>query len=215
MARSRNIKPSFFTNDKLSECAPLARILFVGLWTVADRGGRLEDRPKKIKAEVLPYDDCDCDKLLNELSSYGFIVRYTHGENQYIQVVNFEKHQNPHIKESASTIPAPDLHGANTILAQPLTDSLLLIPDSPIPRRVVGSRFALASIPDDWIKFCSEERPDLDAHRTFDRFSDYWKSKAGRDGIKLDWMATWRNWVRSDKSVGTKKAGAEYKTWKN
>ena len=59
MARSRNIKPGFFLNDDLAECEPLARLLFAGLWCIADREGRLEDRPKRIKIEVLPYDNCD------------------------------------------------------------------------------------------------------------------------------------------------------------
>jgi hypothetical protein len=130
MARSRNIKPSFFTNDALAECHPLARLLFIGLWTVADRDGRLEDRPKKIRAEVLPYDDCDVDNLLKSLHQSGFIIRYAQNNSHYIQIVNFTKHQNPHIKEQASTIPAPDMHQTCTVLARPLTDSLLLIPDS-------------------------------------------------------------------------------------
>lgn len=30
-----------------------------------------------------------------------------------------------------------------------------------------------------------------------DRFRDYWISKSGRDGTKLDWQATWRNWCRT------------------
>jgi hypothetical protein len=49
MARSRNIKPGFFTNDELAECHPLGRLLFAGLWTIADKEGRLDDRPKKLK----------------------------------------------------------------------------------------------------------------------------------------------------------------------
>lgn len=107
MARSRNIKPGFFLNDKLAECEPLARLLFAGLWCIADREGRLEDRPKRIKAEVLPYDDCDIDQLLNQLAEHGFIIRYEIAGNRYIQVTNFSKHQNPHYKESESIIPSP------------------------------------------------------------------------------------------------------------
>ena len=61
MARARNIKPSFFTNDVLAEIDPLGRLLFIALWTMADREGRLEDRPKRIKAEALPYDDANAD----------------------------------------------------------------------------------------------------------------------------------------------------------
>ena len=55
MARAKNIKPGFFTNEQLAECSFAARLLFVGLWTLADREGRLEDRPRRIRAQVFPY----------------------------------------------------------------------------------------------------------------------------------------------------------------
>lgn len=148
MARARNLKPGFFTNDLLAECQPLARILFQGLWCHADREGRIEDRPKKFKAEILPYDSCDAEVLLSELASSGFIIRYESGGKRYLQVVNFSKHQNPHIKEPDSTIPAPCESGVSTVQASdenrsspadsllPITYSLIpssLIPDSLIP----------------------------------------------------------------------------------
>lgn len=135
MARARNIKPSFFTNDDLAEIDPLGRLLFIALWTMADRQGRLEDRPRRIKAEALPYDDADVDALLDALHERGFILRYVMSGNRYIQVCAFTKHQNPHVKEAPSTIPAPDEHGASTVQDTTQTgtspaDSLLLIPDS-------------------------------------------------------------------------------------
>ena len=129
MSRARNIKPGFFKNDLLADCQPLARLLFAGLWCEADRAGRLEDRPKRIKAECLPYDACDVDALLGELAGHGFILRYTADEHKYIQILAFDKHQNPHCKESASTIPAPCEHSANTEQAGLIPDSLNLIPD--------------------------------------------------------------------------------------
>jgi len=142
MARSRNIKPGFFLNDKLAECDPLARLLFAGLWCIADREGRLEDRPKRIKAEILPYDNCDVDNLLNQLAKHGFILRYTVDGERYIQVINFSKHQNPHIREPESIIPPPPEqelasyeHHTSTVQEQEKhssfpADSLNLIPDS-------------------------------------------------------------------------------------
>src|ERR1700741_2573325 len=118
MSRARNLKPGFFKNERLAECQPLARILFEGLWCEADRAGRLEDRPKRIKAEILPYDHCDVNVLLAELADGGFIVRYQANGAAYIQVLAFAKHQNPHVKEAASSIPAPDSHGASTVQAR-------------------------------------------------------------------------------------------------
>jgi hypothetical protein len=136
MARSRNLKPGFFKNEALAELPPLTRLLFSGLWCIADREGRLEDRPKRIRAELLPYDDGSVDAMLDELHQAGFILRYQHGEQRFIQVVNFTKHQNPHVREPESTIPAPGEHSTSTRQApvkhrtgpadslNPITDSL-------------------------------------------------------------------------------------------
>lgn len=107
MPRARNIKPGFFRNEDLAELPPLARLLFAGLWCVADREGRLEDRPKRIKTEVLPYDDCDADTLLQSLADADFIIRYVVGEQHCIQILNFRKHQRPHPKEAPSILPEP------------------------------------------------------------------------------------------------------------
>jgi hypothetical protein len=106
VARARILKPAFFANDKLAECEPLARILFQGLWCVADREGRLEDRPKRLRAEILPYDDCDVSALLGQLEARGFVRRYSVNGENYIEVVNFAKHQKPHHLEAKSEIPS-------------------------------------------------------------------------------------------------------------
>jgi hypothetical protein len=134
MARARNIKPSFFMNDELAECGVYAQLLFAGLWCLADREGRLKDRPARIKAEVMPYYDVDVDEQLSILADAKFIIRYEK-EQSYIQIVTFEKHQNPHVKEAGSNIPAPDEPGASTVQAPEKhssspADSLNRIPDS-------------------------------------------------------------------------------------
>jgi hypothetical protein len=117
MSRARNIKPGFFKNDELGDCSIYARVLFIGLWCEADREGRLEDRPKRIKANILPYDDCDVDDLLNQLAERKFILRYQANGRNYIQVVNFTKHQQPHYKEVASEIPPPPGHADSGVVA--------------------------------------------------------------------------------------------------
>lgn len=72
--RSRNLKPGFFRNELLAEIKPIGRILFQGLWCLADREGRLEDRPKRIKMDVLPYDtNVDVDSLITELYKGGIL----------------------------------------------------------------------------------------------------------------------------------------------
>lgn len=113
MARSRNIKPGFFTNELLAELSAFDRLLFVGLWCLADREGRLEDRSKRIKMELFPCDSYDVEEGLESLRSSGFIDRYQVGTFSVVEIVNFTKHQSPHGSEKDSAL--PDCNGYLTI----------------------------------------------------------------------------------------------------
>lgn len=60
-------------------------------------------------------------------------------------------------------------------------------------------------LPIDWIapiayiEYCNKKRPDLDANHIAECFKDYWIALHGGAAKKLDWLATWRNWVRNQK----------------
>jgi hypothetical protein len=101
------LKPGFFTNEHLAELGPWHRLCFAGLWTLADREGRLEDRPRRIKAALFPYDDVDMESLLSGLAGKDFIVRYTADGAAYIAIQTFTQHQRPKTDEFPSSIPAP------------------------------------------------------------------------------------------------------------
>jgi uncharacterized protein YdaU (DUF1376 family) len=70
-----------------------------------------------------------------------------------------------------------------------------------------GTRFDLISMPEDWVLFCKKERSDLNPTVVFDGFRDYWVSVPGQKGVKLDWTATWRNWIRNQKGGEVKQVG--------
>ena len=193
--RARNIKPGFFQNEYLVELEPQVRLLFIGLWLMADREGRLEDRPKKIKMQVFPADSWDVDAMLQELHDHELIVRYEVDSKRYILIPAWDKHQNPHVKERPSTIPAPDSHNADPVNtdASP-ADSL--IPDSlnPSPpgraRKRAPTDFKVSMEMCDWVN--SELGLSADTV-TFEtkKFMDHTFAAA-----KKDWPATWRNWMR-------------------
>ncbi len=106
MARARNIKPAFFTNELLGTLDPIICLTFSGLWCLADKMGILEDRPLRIKAELFPYrDSLDVNGYLTELSRLGFIVRYENSGKRFIHICNFRKHQSPHHTEKAKGFP--------------------------------------------------------------------------------------------------------------
>jgi hypothetical protein len=65
-------------------------------------------------------------------------------------------------------------------------------------KKALGKRLATDfCFPKEWEQFCQQTRPELNPIKTFDQFKDYWIAQAGQKGVKLDWFATWRNWVRS------------------
>lgn len=148
MARARNIKPGFFQNEELAEIPFEGRLLFIGLWTLCDAHGKMEWRPKKVKALLFPYDNVNVLVLAQELHRAGLVTLYTVDNIDYLKVVTFRKHQHPHVNEkpmgypepdqsnclfdigsSASIVQATDISDTAKVPIRPLTDSLLLKTD--------------------------------------------------------------------------------------
>jgi hypothetical protein len=104
--RARNIKPSLFKNELLGQADPLYTLIFIGCWCAADREGRLEDRPARLRVELSPYRKFDIEAALTWLKVNGFIDRYSVDGVAIIQVLKFAVHQRPHSNEVPSVLPA-------------------------------------------------------------------------------------------------------------
>lgn len=82
-----------------------------------------------------------------------------------------------------------------------------------------GARLAADwSLPPEWSDWAvAEGLSEMEVKRQADRFRDYWVPLPGQKGVKLDWHATWRNWVRKSmddrrgRSGGTGGADDEYR----
>ena len=236
--RARNVKPSLFKNELLATSDALNTWVFEGLWCMADREGRLEDRPRRIHLEINPgraYESTET--ALAWLAEHGFILRYTHGSGQYVQIVNFTKHQNPHVREPASVIPAPGVSteqapdiATHIYESKPETSTIVApgqhqsgpalssfpLPDSPSlnPLPTVESARARTAtrLPADFNltdeRRAVAEAEKLPADRTFAKFCDYWRAASGAKARKHDWDATWRNWCRSEADRSRGNGGA-------
>lgn len=210
MARSRNIKPGIFKNELLGVADPLLTILFAGLWCLADRRGRLEDRPLRIKAEIFPYRELQgFNGYLTDLARLGFIRRYTVDGIDLIDIPAFEKHQHPHHTEKESELPEYQGNSdrCDLTVKTPLpnlvsTDTLRLIPDSLntdslIPDSVANatrSRFVKPSIEDLLIEFEGKvQSPISEANKFLNHYeSNGWK--VGRNAMK-SWKGAAANWI--------------------
>lgn len=223
MARARNIKPGIMANDILAECHYSARLLFIYLWMLADRDGRLEDKPRKIRAQAFPYDEeIDVDFLLNQLNDRNFIQRYEVEGIQYIQIVKFTEHQTPHVKEKTGTIPAPDKHQTSTRQVQCKTEKStgLAPPDSlivdtgllnvdtgstkpeakPIPQAAAKKTKTKLDehleLPDDWKQSALDhwQKKNRPDLIPEEEFEKF-KSHHVANGSRMEqWSAAWRTW---------------------
>lgn len=93
MARIRSIKPDFWTDEKVVELSAFARLLFIGLWNFADDDGRMQYSPKKIKMQIFPADTLDISELFGEIRRESLINIYVVDDIEYLEIVNFSKHQ--------------------------------------------------------------------------------------------------------------------------
>ena len=203
MGRIRYLKPEFFEDEHLAELPFWVRLLFAGMWNIADKAGRFEDRPKKIRIKIFPYDEVDICSGLKILSkpktnnTRPFIIRYEIKGERYIQIVNWDKHQKPHHTEKDSIIPP---HPPNIMVngngegecsqskcevTTPLSNRSLPVKDGKIPPP---------------LETVLEYFKELGRPEAGEPFYDYYKSngwKVGKNSMK-DWKACAKNWTRRD-----------------
>ncbi len=111
MSRIRTIKPEFFTHEDLFEAEqesglPL-RLAFAGLWTQCDREGRFNWRPRQLKVAIMPYDVLDFSRVLDALSTRGFVVKYMTENRDFGFIPSWHRHQVINNRERASDFPPP------------------------------------------------------------------------------------------------------------
>jgi hypothetical protein len=126
MARIRSIKPEFFIDEDLQDLeaanpGAYCMLVFSGLWTVADREGRFEWRPRRLKLEILPFLDYDLGVTLDLLDEHGYLIRYEVEGRTYGFIKNWSRHQLVPRDEPQSEIPSPE--GLITPYFRPVTQT--------------------------------------------------------------------------------------------
>ena len=210
MPRIRTIKPEFPQSESMGRVSREARLFYILLWTVADDSGRLRAHSRILASLLYPFDTDVFDLIeawITELVDEECIVRYTHDNATYIQILNWLKHQKID-KPGVSKL--PEFDDDSRILANPrepsTTDLGSRIEDLGPKIRGKTSRASRSMrLPDDFDlnperrRFCESESKDPE--REFAKFTDYWRSASGAKARKTDWDATWRNWCRSEFSA--------------
>ena len=97
MARIRTIKPQFWLNEELGTIPRDARLLYIGLWNLADDRGVFEWKPGQIKIQIFPYDTDistkNIEKWLENLQKILNITKFKEDGKDYGYIIMFSKHQ--------------------------------------------------------------------------------------------------------------------------
>ena len=111
MARKRMIDPSIWINEDFGALTNLAKLVYIGLISMADDEGRGKASPAYIKAVLFPYNDdlriADIIKTLLEISSTMSVIFYSCDENTYYTLTSWNIWQKID-KPSKSKIPEFD-----------------------------------------------------------------------------------------------------------
>lgn len=227
MSRIRSTHPGVWTDERFVSVSAFARLLFMGIWNECDDYGSFEWSPLKLKMRLLPADAVDAVALMAELAEAGSIVRYEIGDKAYGAVRNFCQYQRPkkptHVHPQTAevgewvNIEARSTRDGSEEVGEELPtggEKSRQRKDEggkgrPVPakartgeKRAQGSRLPLDFIvPEDWKAWAATERKwdRATVETEAASFVDHWHAKAGKDGTKTDWLATWRNWVRGSR----------------
>ena len=208
MARVRTVKPEFWTDRRVGECSVSARLLFIAALNFADDEGGLDRSAKQLKAQAFPYDNIDCEPLVQELLSVGLLIEYEVGGDKYLHIKNFRKHQRidkPQkaripVYENSENVPRT-LPDPSETIQRPKGREGKGIEGKKKEREARAPRSALATrLPTDFgltpERRAIAEIEKSDPDREFATFTDHWRSASGANARKHDWDATWRNWCR-------------------
>lgn len=115
--RIRTLKPECWQDEKIGALSRDARLLFIGLITMADDEGRLRAQPSMLIGALFPWDEISPRKVsqwLRELEAQRLVIRYETGGKPYLAVRNWRRHQRINRPSRSSLPPPPDPRIATT-----------------------------------------------------------------------------------------------------
>lgn len=203
---NRLLKEGIVDSTAIDNLSPEEEVFFYRLLVVSDDFGRMDARPQILKSRCFPLkDSIKSEKIENWLRSIvrqELAICYQVENKPYLQILKWEQRV-----RSKEKYPSADC-GQMTDICQTddgLGKGLGLGKGKGMGNggNAVASKPTRFSkdfvLPQDWIEFCKTERPDLNPQKVFEEFKDYWISKP-KDNTKLDWLATWRGWIRRQKT---------------
>lgn len=218
MARKRMIDPNIWQSEDFSKLSTLSKLVFIGLFSLADDEGKGRCNPVYLRSTLFPYDEgirsTDIDKTLSEISSNMSILFYSCNGSNYYRLTNWNIWQKID-RPSDSKIPNYDENSMNLLFDDNSTNvrravvpnkNRIRIEDNikenkeNINKKKFGE-FQNVLLSDDELKKLSGRYPEQYKSK-IEEMSCYIKNYPNK---YKDHYATLLNWLRKDKSEKEKK----------
>ena len=205
---NRILREGILTSERVACLGWPAEVFYRRLMSVVDDFGRYYAKPELLRAAVYPLQfdkvgNPDIAKWIAVCREAGLVRTYTVEQKEYLELLDFRQQ----VRAKASKFPASDsINGqmrsdcvadAQRVRTETYSETYSETNAERGPR-TRGTRLSIEVLPETWIAQCKEERPDLDPQKVFKAFRDYWIAVPGAKGVKLDCIATWRNWYRRE-----------------
>lgn len=108
--------------------------------------------------------------------------------------------------------------GVTPVTPEPLLDQPLEEPSSSPPAKPATKQPRGTRCPEPFFVthemrgWATTEVPDVDVTDQTRRFVDYWRGISGARGVKVDWLGTWRNWMRKAQDDKRPRSGPKSKS---
>lgn len=207
---NRILRDGILRSPQVARLGWAEEVFYRRLHSVVDDFGTYYADPGLLRADCYPrqiskVSDSDIEKWLRACVDAALVRVYPAPDGErYLQVLKFRQQ----VRATKSRFPQPPAICAADAQHPPsdgeapahldvfVSESVFVSEREPRATRLASSWV----LPDGWRTWARAERPDLDPGFTASNFLDYWQAKPGKDGRKLDWEATWRNWVRAERA---------------
>lgn len=216
MARKRMIDPGIWSSEDFSKLTSFSKLVFIGLFSLADDEGRGKANPSYLKSMLFPYEEgirsADIKKTLQEIASTMSVIFYTHDEKEYYALKSWGRFQTIN-RPSPSDIPDPasdsvsthgglsedsvNAHGGLTPKIKGKEEKRKEEKGKESPVGKPPARFIPPTV-EEVAAYCRKHGYDIDA----EAFVSYYTANGwvqGRGRPIKDWKACVRTWVARQK----------------
>lgn len=213
---NRIVREGIITSEPVNALGWAEECFYRRLHSVVDDFGRFHANLSLLRAACYPLrlndvSDQDVGKWLSVCESKGLVRVYEVDGKRFLEVEKFDQQ----VRAKKSKFPQPpavcvaDAEQVQSIRPASAHLGEVVVGDVvEASQRSRGSRLPAEWEPSEPLKaWASKERPDLDMVVVVARFRDHWAAAPGSRGVKLDWDATFRNWVRNERTSKQKAVG--------